>query len=263
MPACLPAKRQHHVVRRALTHCCVFSQVQLRARNVLLATGGYASDFTKGSSILQVYRPDLIELPTASGPSATGDGIKLAAPIGAKLLDMENVQVHPTGFVDPRKPHEKVKTLCAELLRGIGGIMLDTRGHRFVNELGTRDYISGRCVVLRRLWFPRDDAVRRLARRLQRRECMVASLVVVRRMLAQGANQTFSLVLNEGAAAAADKHVPLYLGKGLLRRHDTLTSLSRELGVDLSVLQKTFADYSAGAAAGCVLLLMCAARGGL
>ena len=31
------------------------------------------------------------------------------------------------------------KTLCAELLRGVGGIL--DRGRRFANELGKRDYI--------------------------------------------------------------------------------------------------------------------------
>lgn len=52
--------------------------------------------------------------------------------------------MHPTGFVDPKQPDAKVKTLCAELLRGVGGILVDAEGRRFANELGTRDYIVGR-----------------------------------------------------------------------------------------------------------------------
>ena len=54
--------------------------------------------------------------------------------------------MHPTGFVDPKQPDAKVKTLCAELLRGVGGILVDAEGRRFANELGTRDYIVGRWV---------------------------------------------------------------------------------------------------------------------
>ncbi len=74
----------------------------------------------------------------------TGDGHKLALAVGAKGVDLEDVQVHPTGFFNPAEPDNKVKTLCAEITRGEGGILLDAKGHRFANELGTRDYVTGR-----------------------------------------------------------------------------------------------------------------------
>lgn len=45
--------------------------------------------------------------------------------IGADLKDIECVQVHPTGLVDPKEPNAKVKFLAAEALRGVGGLMLD------------------------------------------------------------------------------------------------------------------------------------------
>lgn len=62
--------------------------------------------------------------------------------IGAGTKDMEWVQVHPTGLVDPSEPNAKVKTLAAEALRGCGALILNPDGERFVDELGRRDYVS-------------------------------------------------------------------------------------------------------------------------
>ena len=64
--------------------------------------------------------------------------------IGAKAIDLEKVQVHPTGLVDPKDPEAKVKFLAAEALRGVGGLLLDNEGQRFADELGHRDYVTGR-----------------------------------------------------------------------------------------------------------------------
>ena len=36
----------------------------------------------------------------------------------------------------------KVRFLAAEALRGVGGIILNRDGERFVNELGRRDYVT-------------------------------------------------------------------------------------------------------------------------
>jgi len=84
----------------------------------------------------------LKEFATTNGSHCTGDGIKLALNIGGGLKDMEYVQVHSTGIVDPREPDNKVKWLAAEALRGEGGIILNNKGQRFVNELGRRDFVS-------------------------------------------------------------------------------------------------------------------------
>ena len=52
------------------------------------------------------------------------------------------VQVHPTAFVDPKDEGAGVKFLGPETLRGVGGILLNARGERFVNELATRDEVT-------------------------------------------------------------------------------------------------------------------------
>jgi len=79
--------------------------------NVLIATGGYASDYTS-DSLLKKYRPDLLTYATTNNKGTTGDGHKLALGVGAKAVDLDDVQVHPTGFHNPAYPNNKVKTLC-------------------------------------------------------------------------------------------------------------------------------------------------------
>lgn len=110
---------------------------------VILATGGYAADFTE-DSLLKKYRPEYYNLPTTNGDHCTGDGQKMALAAGASAIDLEKVQVHPTGLVDPNEPEAKVKFLAAEALRGVGGLLLDNQGKRFVDELQHRDYVTGK-----------------------------------------------------------------------------------------------------------------------
>ncbi|EGD76167.1 cytochrome b2 [Salpingoeca rosetta] len=125
---------------------------------VILATGGFGADFTNNSLLRQVEEqwralpmwrdipnlPALTSFPTTNGSHTTGDGIKMAMAVGATTTDLPYVQVHPTGLVDPKKPDAKVKWLAAEALRGSGAILIDARGNRFCNELGKRDYVTGR-----------------------------------------------------------------------------------------------------------------------
>lgn len=85
-----------------------------------------------------------MHLPTTNGDHCTGDGQKMVLDIGGNGIDLEKVQVHPTGLVDPNEPDAKVKFLAAEALRGVGGLLLDSEGNRFADELGHRDYVTQR-----------------------------------------------------------------------------------------------------------------------
>merc|ERR1719188_1465575 len=109
---------------------------------VVFCSGGFGADFG-ANSLLATYRPDLLHLPTTNGEHCTGDAIKMGEAIGAASLDLEWVQVHPTGLVKPDDPDAKVKFLAAEALRGVGGLVFDANGKRFANELGRRDYVTG------------------------------------------------------------------------------------------------------------------------
>ena len=80
---------------------------------VVLATGGYAADFSE-NGLLKQHRPDTYDLSTTNGTHATGDGLKMLMEIGANGIDLDKVQVHPTGLVDPKDPGSKWKFLAAE-----------------------------------------------------------------------------------------------------------------------------------------------------
>eukprot|EP00973_Karenia_brevis_P046850 6499742-Karenia_brevis.AAC.1 len=108
---------------------------------VIFCSGGFGADFTN-NSLLAMYRPDLLHLPTTNGEHCTGDAIKMGEAIGAKTIDLEWVQVHPTGLVKPDDADAKIKFLAAEALRGVGGLVLNKEGQRFANELGRRDYVT-------------------------------------------------------------------------------------------------------------------------
>ncbi|SMN18179.1 similar to Saccharomyces cerevisiae YEL047C FRD1 Soluble fumarate reductase, required with isoenzyme Osm1p for anaerobic growth [Maudiozyma saulgeensis] len=106
---------------------------------VVFCSGGFG--FSK--DMLKRYAPDLIDLPTTNGSQTTGDGQNILEKLGADMIDMDQVQVHPTGLVDPTDRSAGWKFLGAEALRGLGGILLNpSTGKRFVNELTTRDIVT-------------------------------------------------------------------------------------------------------------------------
>lgn len=110
---------------------------------VIITTGGFGYDFSDNGLMAQ-HRPDLVGVPTTNGSFANGDGIRLGNDVGANLVDMDKVQLHPTAFIDPKDPANHTKYLGPEALRGSGGILLDQQGRRFVNELDLRSVVSKR-----------------------------------------------------------------------------------------------------------------------
>jgi len=74
--------------------------------------------------------------------ASTGDGIAMAYRVGIPVKDMEFVQFHPTGLVPSG-------VLITEAARGEGGILVNSRGERFMSryapqkmELAPRDIVS-------------------------------------------------------------------------------------------------------------------------
>jgi succinate dehydrogenase/fumarate reductase flavoprotein subunit len=164
---------------------------------VILATGGFGADFTQ-DSLLAKYRPDLMDLPTTNGDHTTGDGIKMGEAIGAKSIDLEWVQVHPTGLVEPDDPDAKIKFLAAEALRGVGGLVFDAEGNRFCNELGRRDYVTGE------MWKNKAP---------------------------------FRLILNKAASDEIIWHCKHYTGRGVMKFFESGEKMATELGMSLSNLE--------------------------
>lgn len=111
----------------------------LSANALIFATGGFAANKT----MLQDYDALAAAFATTNGPWATGDGILLGKELGASLIHMDQVQIHPTGFIDPADPTAGTKFLAAERLRGAGGVLINMDGRRFVDELQRRDIVTG------------------------------------------------------------------------------------------------------------------------
>merc|ERR1711937_202792 len=166
---------------------------------VILCSGGFGADFGS-DSLLAKYRPDLLHLPTTNGEHCTGDAIKMGEAIGAKTIDLEWVQVHPTGLVKPDDADAKVKFLAAEALRGVGGLVLDKNGKRFANELGRRDYVTGE------MWKNKPP---------------------------------FRLCLNKAASDEIIWHCKHYTGRGVMKYYASGADLAKDMGVDLQVLIDT------------------------
>lgn len=125
------------------------------------------------------------------------------------LVDMDCVQVHPTGLVHPDDPNAKVKWLAAEALRGVGGILLDKNGDRFCDELGTRDYVSGEM-----LRFNRGP---------------------------------YRLVINSKGGKEIEWHCKHYEGRKLMKHYSNGADLAKDIGVDSKKLKSVFDKYTKNA----------------
>lgn len=100
-----------------------------QAKTVILGTGGAGQLYPVTSNTFQ----------------KNGDGFALAFDIGADLIDMEEIQFHPTGMLYPKS---RRGILVTEAVRGEGGILLNKNNERFMGnyddrkELATRDVVS-------------------------------------------------------------------------------------------------------------------------
>ena len=182
-------------------------RLRIVAPATLLATGGFGHDFQQQNSYLRQHRPDLAPLPTTLGAWTTGDGLRLAESIGGSLIHMDQVQVHPTGFVDPADRTAKTKTLAAEVLRGIGGLLFTNEGKRFVNELDTRQ-----AVVDEMNKVSAGEKKRGFVSRIKNWWKGAPST-----SSGSSAPAEFWLVLGKDARKAAEKHVKHYVRKNLLK----------------------------------------------
>lgn len=100
--------------------------IVVAAKTVILATGGIGRLHIQG-------------FPTSNHYGATGDGLAMAYRMGAKLVQIDTFQYHPSGAV---YPEQLVGALVTEGIRSEGGHLVNAKGERFVNELDTRDVVS-------------------------------------------------------------------------------------------------------------------------
>ena len=104
--------------------------IYFKAKATILASGGAGQLFPVTSNTFQ----------------KNGDGFAIAYRAGANLIDMEQIQFHPTGMV---KPDSKKGVLVTEAVRAEGGKLINKDGERFMAryspekmELATRDVVA-------------------------------------------------------------------------------------------------------------------------
>ncbi|HSB51784.1 MAG TPA: flavocytochrome c [Dissulfurispiraceae bacterium] len=104
---------------------------RIDAKAVILAAGGFSANPER----VAYYQPAFKGMTTSNQPGATGDGLVLGDTAGGRLIDMKEIQIHPTVAAGSR-------ILITEAVRGNGAILVNREGKRFVNEITTRDAAS-------------------------------------------------------------------------------------------------------------------------
>lgn len=104
-----------------------------KAKSVVMACGGAGWLYPVTSNTLQ----------------KTGDGYSLAYDAGADLLDMEQVQFHPTGMIFPES---RKGVLVTEAVRGEGGKLINANGERFMKNYDPRGELATRDIVARAIY---------------------------------------------------------------------------------------------------------------
>lgn len=102
------------------------------AKETILATGGL------GEVFLHTTNPSL----------SRGDGLAMAYRAGARIMNMEYVQFHPTSLCIPNER----RFLLTEALRGEGGELLSQNFQPFVHEYDKRGGLAPRDVVARAIY---------------------------------------------------------------------------------------------------------------
>ena len=102
----------------------------VRARAVVLATGGYGQAFAS----------------TSNPPAVTGDGVAIALRAGLAVSDVEFVQFHPTVmWSGPDAAGQQA--LVSEAVRGEGAILFDGAGRRVMAGVHPQEDLAPRDVV--------------------------------------------------------------------------------------------------------------------
>jgi len=118
---------------------CGDADLTIATDSVVIATGGVGGLFETSTNPLGSF----------------GQGLALAARAGARLIDLEFVQFHPTALDVPASP----APLVSEAVRGEGAILVDDLGERFMIDVPGRE-LAPRDVVARAIWRRRAEGRR-------------------------------------------------------------------------------------------------------
>ncbi|HXQ81306.1 MAG TPA: FAD-dependent oxidoreductase [Opitutaceae bacterium] len=119
----------------------------------LTCFGAFALDTSNGETVAIVAKKTVlacgglgqIYLHSTNQPGSVGHGVAMAYRVGARLIDLEYVQFHPTVFAKKNAP----PFLVTEALRGEGGVLVNARGERFMDAAHPKGSLAPRDVVAR------------------------------------------------------------------------------------------------------------------
>ncbi|KAA6206461.1 MAG: flavocytochrome c [Candidatus Tokpelaia sp.] len=169
-------------------------------KGVIVATGGFSAN----SRMVEKYRPELKGFVTTNHAGATGDGIKLLERLGADVVDMKEIQIHPT-------VEQSSSYLISEAVRGGGAILVSQAGKRFVNEMETRDKVSGAIIDL---------------------------------------PEHYAYIIFDEQIRRENKAVEQYIARNLVIEAAIIVDLAARLEMNADNLEKSLRNYNAAVAAG-------------
>jgi L-aspartate oxidase len=119
----------------------------------LTCYGAYVLDTSSGQTAAIVAKKTVLAcgglgqifLHTTNQRGSVGHGMAMAYRVGARLIDLEYVQFHPTAFAKKNAPH----FLVTEALRGEGAVLVNSRGVRFMDAAHPQGSLAPRDVVAR------------------------------------------------------------------------------------------------------------------
>jgi L-aspartate oxidase len=119
----------------------------------LTCFGAYVLDTNTGETLAMVAKKTILAtgglgqifLHSTNQPGSVGHGVAMAYRVGARLIDLEYVQFHPTVFAQKNAP----PFLITEALRGEGAVLRNARGDRFMDAADPRGSLAPRDIVAR------------------------------------------------------------------------------------------------------------------
>jgi len=115
---------------------------------VLDVESGHVETFLSGTTFIATGGIGQAYLHTTNPSIATGDGIAMAFRAGAKVVNLEFMQFHPTTY----KLSDKSTFLISEAVRGYGAILTDIKGNRIMESHPMKD-LAPRDIVARTIDF--------------------------------------------------------------------------------------------------------------